>query len=316
MTESDFNQPLDVGQAMRKSMQENHLNARYAEVQKKVFADSDIQAFFTAHADELNRDIVQRDFANLYEFYTQKQKSDDESVHRGYEPVLDFIDGQITVLYQPSRATVQAQKQQARENLVHAIQMPKLITRATMDDFSSISADQSKAVTKIISFITEYLESPTEYHRGLYLHGPYGVGKTHLMGAMANELAEYDVPVTLVHFPSFAVELRNGFNSDNEVNQKRLETLQKATILVLDDIGAESLTAWLRDDVLGVILEYRMQNELPTFFTSNFSMDQLEKEHLGTTKAGNEPMKAARIMQRIRFLSEEVLMSGENKRVQ
>ncbi|SUP58899.1 Uncharacterised protein [Weissella viridescens] len=35
MTESDFNQPLDVGQAMRKSMQENHLNARYAEVQKK-----------------------------------------------------------------------------------------------------------------------------------------------------------------------------------------------------------------------------------------------------------------------------------------
>ncbi|RRG18337.1 primosomal protein DnaI [Weissella viridescens] len=316
MTESDLNQPLDVGQAMRKSMQENHLNARYAEMQKKVFADPDIKAFFTAHSNELTREIVQRDFANLYEFYTQKQKTDNDSVHRGYEPVLDFIDGQITVLYQPSRATIQAQKQQARENLVHAIQMPKLVTRATMDDFSDVSPDQSKAVTKVISFITEYLEKPNEFHRGLYLHGPYGVGKTHLMGAMANELAEYDVSVTLVHFPSFAVEFRNGISSNNNNNQKRLEMLQKATILVLDDIGAESLTAWIRDDILGVILEYRMQNELPTFFTSNFSMNQLEKEHLTSTKDGNEPIKAARIMQRIRFLSEEVLMSGENKRVQ
>ena len=86
-------------------------------------------------------------------------------------------------------------------------------------------------------------------------------------------------------------------------------------ILVLDDIGAESITAWIRDDILGVILEYRMQNELPTFFTSNFSMNQLETEHFTVTKDGAEPVKAERLMQRIRYLAKEIQMAGENRRV-
>ncbi len=91
--------------------------------------------------------------------------------------------------------------------------------------------------------------------------------------------------------------------------------LKKAPILVIDDIGADSISSWIRDDVLGVILEYRMQEELPTFFTSNFSMDQLEREHLTVNQRGEaEPLKAKRLMERIKFLSEEVSMTGKNHR--
>lgn len=312
----DFeNQPLDVGQALKKSMRENNMNTRYADIQKTVLSDQEINQFFNAHQNELTNDIVLRDFATLYEFYTQKRKSENESVHTGYEPVLDFIDGKITVLYQPSQSTIRAQQQREQQELVHAVQMPKLISRATLSDFANPSSDQSHVIGKVIDFISNYQENPQEYHRGLYIHGPYGVGKTHLMGAMANSFADIGQPVTLVHFPSFAIELRNGISNPTIDNQKRLEVVQKASILVLDDIGAESLTSWLRDDILSAILEYRMQNELSTFFTSNFSMNQLEKEHLTHTKDGNEPLKAERLMQRIRFLSEEVAMFGENKRV-
>lgn len=48
-----------------------------------------------------------------------------------------------------------------------------------------------------------------------------------------------------------------------------------AQVLVLDDIGAEQHSPWVRDDVLQVILQYRMQENLPTFFTSNLSFDDL-----------------------------------------
>ena len=58
-----------------------------------------------------------------------------------------------------------------------------------------------------------------------------------------------------------------------------------------------------------------MQNELPTFFTSNFSMNQLETEHFTVTKDGAEPVKAERLMQRIRYLAKEIQMAGENRRV-
>ncbi len=40
-------------------------------------------------------------------------------------------------------------------------------------------------------------------------------------------------------------------------------------ILMLDDIGAEEITPWARDEVIGPLLHYRMVQELPTFFSSN-----------------------------------------------
>lgn len=84
---------------------------------------------------------------------------------------------------------------------------------------------------------------------------------------------------------------------------------------MLDDIGADSMSSWIRDDVLGVVLQHRMQEQLPTFFSSNFSMKQLEEEHLRITQRGeDEPLKAKRIMERIRYLSKEVNMIGQNRR--
>jgi DNA replication protein DnaC len=53
----------------------------------------------------------------------------------------------------------------------------------------------------------------------------------------------------------------------------------------LDDIGAESNNDWIRDNILQVILQYRMQENLPTFFTSNLTMDELEMR-LAMTKKG------------------------------
>ncbi len=86
-------------------------------------------------------------------------------------------------------------------------------------------------------------------------------------------------------------------------------------ILMLDDIGAGAMTTWVRDDILGVILEYRMQEELPTFFSSNFSMEELQINHLAINAQGdNEPLKAARIMERVKYLSREIEMEGKNLR--
>jgi len=203
---------------------------------------------------------------------------------------------------------------QAQAKLVQSIGMPKLIQRAKLDDFSVNDQHQNAALTAVINFVGSYLSDRTQYHRGLYIHGSYGIGKTHLMGAMANELAQDGIPVTLIHFPSFTVEMRSAIGS-KENPQDKINAIKKVPFLVIDDIGAESITAWIRDDILGVILEYRMQNELPTFFTSNFSMDQLEHEHFTTTKDGVEPVKAERLMQRMRFLAKEMQMAGNNRRV-
>ena len=89
---------------------------------------------------------------------------------------------------------------------------------------------------------------------------------------------------------------------------------KQADVLMLDDIGAETLSAWFRDEVLGAILQYRMMEQLPVFFTSNYTMDQLEEILATTTKGDVERVKAGRIMERIKQVSTEVFVSGSNRR--
>ncbi|KXT93448.1 Helicase loader DnaI [Streptococcus oralis] len=104
-------------------------------------------------------------------------------------------------------------------------------------------------------------------------------------------------------------------NAIGEGSVKTLvDDIKLAEVLVLDDIGAEQSTPWVRDEILQVILQYRMQEDLPTFFTSNFNFQDLEK-HFSKGKNGNdETWEARRVMERIRYLAEETRLEGENRR--
>ena len=82
---------------------------------------------------------------------------------------------------------------------------------------------------------------------------------------------------------------------------------------MLDDIGAENTTAWSRDEVLGPILQYRMEEDLPTFFTSNLTLKELESA-LSITNNGIEKVKAKRIVERIKQLTVFLELISKNRR--
>ena len=84
-------------------------------------------------------------------------------------------------------------------------------------------------------------------------------------------------------------------------------------VLLIDDIGAENNSAWARDEVLGTILQHRMDNDLTTFFTSNFTIDELESV-LAETSKGSDVIKARRIIERIKYLTVEEALISSNKR--
>ena len=75
----------------------------------------------------------------------------------------------------------------------------------------------------------------------------------------------------------------------------------------------ESVTYWSRDEILGTILQYRMEEGLTTFFTSNLDYKELETA-LSITKNKVDSLKATRIMERIKNLTIEKTMVGENRR--
>ena len=125
---------------------------------------------------------------------------------------------------------------------------------------------------------------------------------------MLNELAKKNIKVAVIYYPELLRKIKETFNSDEDSTY-----LKKIEILLLDDIGAETTTPWSRDEVLGTILQYRMDEGLTTFFTSNLTFEELE-EHLGSSNKGVEKVKARRIIERIKQLTDNITMISENKR--
>ena len=79
--------------------------------------------------------------------------------------------------------------------------------------------------------------------------------------------------------------------------------MKRADFAVFDDIGAESVTSWLRDEVLLPIFNERMDRQKLTWFTSNENFSSLENHYMYNQKSDKEELKAVRIMERIKSLS-------------
>ena len=83
-----------------------------------------------------------------------------------------------------------------------------------------------------------------------------------MMAALAHDLSEKrQASTTLLHFPSFAIDVK--MPSVQAWSKKPSIRVKKAEILILDDIGAEQMSAWVRDEILQVILQHRMQEKSP-----------------------------------------------------
>ncbi len=95
-----------------------------------------------------------------------------------------------------------------------------------------------------------------------------------MLAAIANELAEKEYSSMIVYVPEFVRELKNSLQ--DQTLEEKLNMVKTTPVLMLDDIGAESMTSWVRDEVIGTVLQHRMSQQLPTFFSSNFSPDELK----------------------------------------
>ena len=179
---------------------------------------------------------------------------------------------------------------------------------AKMKDIFTNDKNRFKVISSIKKFIDNYAND--KHLKGLYLCGNFGGGKTYLITAMLNELAKKNFKSTIVFWPDFLRELKASFQ--NDYNEK-YELAKKSPILLIDDIGAEVITPWGRDEILCPLVQYRMEQKLPTFFTSNLNIEQL-KDHLSVTKDGIDIIKATRITERIKQLTLEMEMISQNLR--
>lgn len=137
---------------------------------------------------------------------------------------------------------------------------------------------------------------------GLLLVGEYGTGKTHLAVAMIHELAKQSVYGVFVTTPDLLQKIRTGFNSEDSKANEIMDIVKTTEFLVLDDLGAEKVTDWVREQFY-MIINARYENMLPTVITTNLSFKELEKQ-IGK-----------RIVSRIIEMTDGVLFDGKDYRM-
>lgn len=163
-----------------------------------------------------------------------------------------------------------------------------------------------------ILHILDLLENE-QPEKGLYLWGKPGVGKSYLAAGITNYYAKKKIRCAFVNVPKFISELKMLFH-DRDAMDQRLRTIRNVTVLVFDDIGGESVTAWSRDEIVLPLLDARMEEKRLTFFTSNYNMAELKERLAMTSNKVSEPMAAERLLERIRTLSCEEFVKGESRR--
>lgn len=198
-------------------------------------------------------------------------------------------------------------KEKKKNNTIF-FEIPKMLMNASL---SELITEKERA--NILKYIKDFLKKKVngETVKGLYLSGSFGSGKSYILSALLNELSLKGYKCVNINYPLLLNKLKASF-SDYNYNDV-MEEIMTCDVLLIDDIGAENNSPWSRDEVLGTILQYRMDSDLTTFFTSNFTINELETE-LSETNKGTDLIKARRIIERIKYLTVEDKLISKDKR--
>lgn len=289
---------------------------RYNEIKNSILSNEKIIFFLKEHENELTPDMIERGLVKLHEYSEQVTNCDNctsletcQNYLKGYYPQLVIKNNTIDIQYAVCAKKEMHDSHKKLQSLIQSVYIPKDILHAKLSDFT-VDDGRIDAITEAKNFFSTYEKG--KFQKGLYFYGSFGVGKTYFLGALANEFANRKIPSMIVYVPEFLRELKGSIQS-NTVDEK-VEAIKHIEVLMLDDIGAESMSSWVRDDILGPLLQFRMQEQLPTFFTSNFDFKQLKHHFTYTQRGESEEMKALRIMERIEYLTKPIEIKGTNRR--
>ncbi|MEJ2746534.1 MAG: ATP-binding protein [Anaerolineae bacterium] len=133
---------------------------------------------------------------------------------------------------------------------------------------------QSDNLKRALETAREFAENPTDWL--VFNSIGYGNGKTHLAAAIANHITNQGDPVLFIVVPDLLDHLRATFNPSSGLRlDKRFDEVKTAPLLVLDDLGTESATAWAREK-LYQLFNYRYNARLPTVITTATPVDELD----------------------------------------
>ena len=221
-----------------------------------------------------------------------------EKCKNGYNGMTPFIINNNEIGRRPCKYLIA----ERRKDNVNPLFDDTYLKDASLSDFKTDTLPRQK----LAQYANELLAGSEK--KGLYLCGPIASGKTYFLSLLANELAKKDIKSTIVFVPDLSRKLKGSIAQGKL--EEMVEMLKTTEVLMLDDLGGEMFTSWLRDEILLPVLQYRYVNNKLTFISSNMTFEQLEAHFANEAEEGSD-LKANRILQRIRKMTTRVVFASK-----
>jgi len=137
--------------------------------------------------------------------------------------------------------------------------------------FANFPGEQRKKYPRLMDFAEDFAATyvPGQPSGGLYLFGPPGVGKTHLMLAVLNKLQTRKVPCLFVRSDSIFDQMRH-IIADNGDLEPFLDACATVPVLGIDEFAQERANEFTLEKLFRIV-NHRFHAKLPTWFTSNYA---------------------------------------------
>ena len=284
-----------------KSNKHSQNDTHRSQAADRILANQDVQEFLHLHG--LNQQILEGNYGAFLRFLELKEGPDNELIPDGYEVGLELQGGQdVCLVYKKKTWLLEYDKRD--ENYVIR-DFPIELLRLNMGDASVAKTDDRGVFFKECLRCLKTHEMP-----GLYLYGKSGVGKSYLMALMCNEAAMQQKKIAFVQVRTLFDRLRTYlFEKNNSQYDSLKNQLCEVDYLVLDNIGGERITEWSKGEALYDLLDTRNRLGKLTFFTSDYSMDELIQLY------GGDTLKNRRLVNHLRNSAKEIGLFGINYRI-
>ncbi|MET3700160.1 DNA replication protein DnaC [Bacillus oleivorans] len=180
--------------------------------------------------------------------------------------------------------------------------MNRDLEEATFETYKPVNESQKIAYQKCLRYVETF-----DGRKGLILQGKPGLGKSHLASSIAKKLIQSKYTCIFISLPRLLTELQGTYNKKSDTSELELLTaIQKADLLILDDLGAERTqkddegNTWARRKIFEVV-DSRIGSA--TVYTTNYSGAELLK------------MYGERDFSRMVQNCEAIKLDGENYRI-
>ena len=168
----------------------------------------------------------------------------------------------------------------AAKNLADA-RIPTKFEKAELETYKPDTDSQRDALRLAKKFVELF---PAE-RKGLVIHGPTGVGKTHLAaGLLKSVIRDKAARGYFFQTTELLRLVRETYSrSGDETEMEVLRPVLEADVLVLDDLGVEKASEWVHE-TLGMVINSRYNARRATIVTSNLVdvIDQNDKDFINS----------------------------------